>query len=305
MSIQIPETLSKNPEWADWIAELPDIVTTCAKRWNLRIGAPLTEAYAQMSYCYIAPATRSDGTEVILKIGSPSQRQGNESRECLALQLCNGHGAVKLLDHDKELGTLMLERALPGTPLGMYPDDEENTRIAAHMMKVFRRPVPSEHNFRPTVYEIDGFTRLRERSNGTTDPLPEKWVVRAERLYDELMATSTETVLLHSDLHHWNILSAEREPWLIIDPKGYFGDPGYEVGAFLANYPDASCEGRDRKEIDIRRTEILTEELDIPRERIIKWGIVLAVIWARWDVDSPEESWRESIRRAEVLDSLL
>ena len=66
------------------------------------------------------------------------------------------------------------------------------------------------------------------------------------------MSTSKETVVLHGDLHHWNILSSEREPYLIIDPKGYFGDPGYEVGAFLANYPDASCEGRDRGEIDVR-----------------------------------------------------
>jgi len=84
-----------------------------------------------------------------------------------------------------------------------------------------------------------------------------------------------------------------------------FGDPGYEVGAFLANYPDASCKGRDRSNLDMRRVEILAEELARPRDRVAKWGIVLAAIWARWDVDSPEESWREDIRRAEALDRLL
>ena len=147
---------------------------------------------------------------------------------------------------------------------------------------------------------------MRENHNGTTGPLPEKWVVRAETLYDELMATSSETVVLHADLHHWNILSAEREPWLTIDPKGYFGDPGYEVGAFLANYPDESCKGRDRSKLDVRRIEIINEEWDLPRERIIKWGIVLALIWARWSSNAAEDYWRvESIRRAEVLDSLL
>ena len=81
--------------------------------------------------------------------------------------------------------------------------------------------------------------------------------MRAETLYDELMRSSTETVVLHGDLHHWNILRSEREPYLVIDPKGYFGDPGYEVGAFLANYPDASCEGCDRGEVDVRRVEIM------------------------------------------------
>ena len=265
----------------------------------------MTEEHVEMSYSYIAPARRANGQEVILKINSPVQRLENEQNECHALQLCDGNSAVQLLDYDEESGTLMLERARPGLPLGLYPDDEENTRIASRMMKAFWQPVPPEHNFRPTAYEIEGFTRLREKCGGTTGPLPEKCVVRAEMLYDELVATSTETVVLHADLHQWNILSAEREPWLTIDPKGYFGDPGYEVGAFLANYPEASCKGRDRGELDARRVEIIAEELDMPHDRILKWGLVLAVIWARWDVDSPEESWREDIARAEVLDSLL
>ena len=303
--IQIPETLSRNKEWAEWIEQLPDIVASCAKRWDLRIEEPMTEAYAEMSYCYIAPATRSDGQEVILKIPSPVQKLENTEPERHALKLCNGNGTIQLLDFDGESGTLMLERARPGVPLAVCPDDDENTRIAARMIKAFWQPLPPEHNFRPTAYEIEAFTRLRETCNGTTGPLPEKWVVRAETLYDELMTTSTETVVLHADLHQWNILSAEREPWLTIDPKGYFGDPGYEVGAFLANYPEASCEGRDKGKLDVRRVEIMAEELDMSRDRVIKWGLVLAVIWARWDVDSPEESWREDIQRAEVLDSIL
>ena len=301
----IPETLSSNPKWAEWIEQLPNIVAACAKQWDLRIEDPMTEDYAEMSYSYIAPATDARGKEVILKIGSPVQLAEMWQQECHALQLCNGNGTVKLLDFDEALGVLMLERVRPGVPLGVCPDDEENTRIAARLMEKFWRPVPKIHSFRPTDYEIDGFDKLRKKYNGGTGPLPEKWVVRAETLYDELMSTSKETVVLHGDLHHWNILSSEREPYLIIDPKGYFGDPGYEVGAFLANYPDASCEGRDRGEIDVRRVEIMAEELDIPRERIIKWGLVLSLIWARWSEDTPEEFWRTSINRAQVLDQLL
>ena len=54
--------------------------------------------------------------------------------------------------------------------------------------------------------------------------------------------------------------------------------------------------GCDRGEIDVRRVEIMAAELDIPRERIIKWGLVLALIWARWSADTPEEFWRTSIQ---------
>ena len=40
---------------------------------------------------------------------------------------------------------------------------------------------------------------------------------------------------MHGDLHHDNIVSAQREPWLVIDPKGLVGDPGYETGPFINN----------------------------------------------------------------------
>lgn len=67
MTLHIPESLSRNKEWAQWIAQLPDIVAACAKKWALQIEAPMAEDDAQMSYSYIIPATRSDGAEVILK----------------------------------------------------------------------------------------------------------------------------------------------------------------------------------------------------------------------------------------------
>ena len=302
--IKIPETLSQRKNWAEWLIQLPDILASCAKKWTLHIEEPISEDYAEMSYGYITPATQSDGTEVILKC-IPSTHI-TELKERQALEVCNsGNSTIKLLGYDEQLGTIMIERARPGIPLAVNPDDAENTRIASRQMKNFWQPLPAKHNFTPTQYEIDGFDRLRKKNNGTTGEFPEKWATRAETLYKELMETCTQTVLLHADLHHYNILSATREPWLTIDPKGYYGDPGYEVGAFLANYPKESCEEKDRNEIDVNRINIMIEELEMPRDRIIKWGVVLACIWSRWGLDDPNGSWQDAIRRAEALDSLL
>jgi streptomycin 6-kinase len=301
--IKIPNNLSGNKKWADWLTQLPDILATCATKWELRIEEPMREDYAQMSFGYITPATRSDDTEVVLKCVPPAVFA--ELQEGQALQLCNGDSTVKLLGHDNKLGTIMIERARPGVPLSVNPDDEENTRIASRMMQRFWRPLPDKHNFRSTDYEIEGFERLRKQHDGTTGVFPDKWAERAETLYKELMETSTETVLLHADLHHYNILSASREPWLTIDPKGYYGDPGYEVGAFLANHPEASCAEQDLDEIDPRRIDIMIEELRMPRDRVIKWGVVLSCIWSRWGLDDPNSNWRGGIRRAETLDGLL
>jgi streptomycin 6-kinase len=40
---------------------------------------------------------------------------------------------------------------------------------------------------------------------------------------------------LHADLHADNVLAAQREPWLAIDPKLYVGDPAYDVTQHIFN----------------------------------------------------------------------
>ncbi len=54
-------------------------------------------------------------------------------------------------------------------------------------------------------------------------------------LLHELPRTAKECVLLCTDLHAGNVLSAEREPWLVIDPKPYLGDPAYDVVKHMLN----------------------------------------------------------------------
>ncbi len=54
-------------------------------------------------------------------------------------------------------------------------------------------------------------------------------------LFRELSRPGTAEVLLFTDLHAGNVLSAERHPWLLIDPKPYVGDPHYDVLQHLLN----------------------------------------------------------------------
>jgi hypothetical protein len=45
-------------------------------------------------------------------------------------------------------------------------------------------------------------------------------------------------VLLCTDLHGDNILAAQRELWLVIDPKPYVGDPAYDLLQHMLNCED-------------------------------------------------------------------
>ena len=77
--------------------------------------------------------------------------------------------------------------------------------------------------------------RVRGRGHPALDP----GLIRAGiELFRSLPASAERHVLLCTDLHSGNVLAAEREPWLVIDPKPYVGDPTYDVLQHLMNCLD-------------------------------------------------------------------
>ncbi|MBU0495285.1 MAG: aminoglycoside phosphotransferase family protein [Chloroflexi bacterium] len=282
----------------EWLADLPALIAHCAQRWSLTVLPP----FEPLSYNYVAPAVRADGTEAVLKLGVPNPELLTEIE---ALRLFDGRGAVRLLGADAEQGILLLERLRPGNPLTTVDDDEEATRIAAGVMHRLWRPAPAEHPFPTVARWALGFDRMRRRFTGGTGPLPPALVDRAERLFADLLASSDEPVLLHGDLHHENIRRAERVPWLAIDPKGVVGEPAYEVGALLRNPFPHLLDEPDPGRLIARRADILAEELGLDRTRLLQWGVAQAVLSAWWSVEDHGSGWEWAIRCAEVIDEAM
>lgn len=283
----------------EWLEQLPQIISACERRWSLNVHPP----FAQLSYNYVAPATLADGRKIVLKLGVPRDELTTEIE---ALRLYNGRACCRLLDADAEMGVLLLERLCPGRSLDTLPDDEEATRIAAQLMRRLWRPLPADHRF-PTVADwADGLKELRQKFDGGAGPFPRPLVETAESLFADLLASSAEPVLLHGDLHHFNILAAEREPWLIIDPKGVAGEPAYEVGALLRNPIPHVYRWPDLARITERRLDILAEVLDMDRARLAAWSLAQEVLSAWWDYeDLGGDGWQMDTALADVLVSQL
>ncbi|MGH2633370.1 MAG: aminoglycoside phosphotransferase family protein [Tepidiformaceae bacterium] len=275
----------------EWLARLPAIVAECEQRWSIRVEAPFV-----LSYNYVAPATRADGTPVVLKAGYPCKELRNEID---ALRLYAGRGIGALLESDSELGAMLLERLSPGEPLTTVTDDIAATALAAVVMRELWAPAPLDHDFPTTATWGRGFDRLRA-TFGRNPPFNPALVDRAEDLFASLEASSAAPVLLHGDLHHDNILSAQRRPWLAIDPKGVVGEPAYETGAFIRN-PSALYELPDPGAVMHRRVAQLSEELGLDRQRIRNWGIAEAVLSAWWSYEDHGRGWERAIICAELL----
>jgi streptomycin 6-kinase len=279
-----------------WIDRLPAILASCEQRWRLTFAPPI--AYRSYAYHYIAPATCSDGTAVVVKVHAPT----NEfTQEAEALRLCEGRGMVRLLDYDMNDKALLLERLEPGTPLSQLADDDEATFQAAAVMRQLWRPVPPVHPFPSVIDWGRGFLRLRQRYEGGNGPFPAALLQEAESLFAELSTSMAESVVLHGDLHHENILAARRVPWLAIDPKGVIGEPAYETGSLLRNRLPDLRDAPQAVRVLTRRVDLLADVLDLDRMRVRDWAMAQAVLSAWWIIEDGSDNWEEQITCAELL----
>lgn len=277
-----------------WVNHLPALTQDLGQRWSLKAGRP----FPNLSYNWVVPALREDGAPAVLKLSFP--RDEGFRTEAAALAAFGGRGICRLLELDLDRGAMLLERLRPGRPLTDIGDDEEATSAAAGVMKKLWRPAPQDHAF-PTVSGWSrGFERLRRRFDGGTGPMPGKLVGEAEALFAELLGSAGDPFLLHGDLHQENILSAGREPWLAIDPKGVVGEAAYDTAALLHN-PVGALDAPDPGGLLARRLDVLSRELRLDRARVRAWGLAQAVLAAYWGFEDGGRVWDEALAFARLL----
>lgn len=278
----------ETPEGPEWLRALPSRLRRLADRWDLDVG----RAFDPGGVCaYVAPARRGDGTDVVLKVTIPHREATHEGA---GLRFWNGDGAVRLLDDEPGEGALLLERCRPGTSLAELGDEEEILDVGADLLSRLHRPPPAPDAPFETLGEIaTWFSELiRQRQPALGRPVPQTLVDEALEILEQLPASAPRGAVLHHDFHPGNVLSAEREPWLAIDPKPQVGDPAFDpiqlilqTGAPLkAPRPEAVIGARLRR---------VSERVGVEPERVRLWGVARCVEWALWSFDRGHRDWGE------------
>ncbi len=275
MPLRIPARLARNcrnvPERAEWLMKVPEMLETVQQRWALTLDDPFDGA----SCALVAPARLSNGTAAVLKLGMPHMEA---KHEIAGLQFWNANPTVRVFAADDDLGAMLLERCQPGTTLRRLPEPEQDVIVARLLNRLWRVPPPG-HLFRPLSVLIEYWI-------GETLAAADDWsnpglVRHGLAVFEELLQTTPTEVLLATDLHAENILRAEREPWLVIDPKPFVGDPAYDVTQHLFNCPmrlQADPKGLIRRVAD-------AAQLDPERVRL--WTFARAAADPRGDWNNP------------------
>ncbi len=275
-----------------WLSDLPRIVGDIAENWSLQVE----RHFPNLSYNFVAPCVCADGTKAVLKIGFCAEKS-EIFDEARLLNNFDGKGAVKLLKFDENRCALLLERLIPGKNLLEICSPNDNaraTRIAIDAMRKFWQTSPANHDYPMLENWFDGLSRTENTI------FPQQFARKARTCFEELNSSSEQKFVLHGDLHHENILSATREPFLIIDPKGIIGDIGYETSVFLNNQAHWIWSQPNLEERLNTCVRQFSEAFEIPTQNLRKWAFAQKVLSAWWTFGDGGKDWREELKMAEI-----
>ncbi|MFE9748581.1 aminoglycoside phosphotransferase family protein [Saccharothrix saharensis] len=280
--MKVPEALTasyRRTDWGRaWLAALPDQATDVLGRWELRVDGPAGNGMASL----VLPVVRADGTPAVLKLHPVTE---DNAAAPIGLRTWDGDGVVRLLDH--EPGVMLLERLDASRPLSSVADDGAAMRVLADLLaRLVAVPAPA------------GVRRLADIASAMLDQVPGAEPALRSPADRALLRTCASAVaevvgepgdrLLHWDLHHDNVLAAEREPWLAIDPEPLAGDPGFDLLPALDGRWDAVVGTGDVPRAVLRRFDLLTDTLALDRRRAAAWTLGRVLQNALWDVEDGE-----------------
>jgi len=269
---------SADPARAAWLDALPGVVAELAGRWELRLEEPFEPGG---TCSWVAPARDAAGRDAVLKV---AWRHWEARDEAAGMAAWAGAGAAEVLAVDDrpppsssggttsgDGGTtaLLLERCRPGTPLTALPVSEQHGVVGSLLRQLHAAPLPAGHGFRPLTSLCDAWGRSAVRGHAQHPEALDPGLVREGlRLWHALprdLPSDVHEALLVTDLHAGNVLSAEREPWLLVDPKPHVGDPHYDVVQHLLN-----CEAELHAD-PAGLARRVAGEADLDGDRVVRW----------------------------------
>lgn len=253
--------------WPEWLARLPALADEITDTWELTYdGEPWSGLTAM-----VAPVVDAAGRRAALKLGRVDEESAGET---VALQQWAGQGAVELWGADPRRGVLLLERLGPGDLTEAW--DLDACREVGELYGLLHRPPsPRLRDVRELVTRW--LEQVRTLPRGAAPP---RFVEQALTAAPRLLAEEPSAVI-HGDLHYENVLAGERRDWLVIDPKGFAGDPAYEPAPALWNRWDELGDDPGNGIRERFFTLVDTAELDERRAR--DWVVLRSVIGVAWE----------------------
>ena len=191
----------------------------------------------------------------------------------------DGQGAAPVLAYDTQV--ILLERAEGRealTAMAEQGQDENASRIicavVAELHAPRAKPLPS------LVPLTEWFSELEPAAASHGGILSSSATVARQ-----LLAAPRDVGVLHGDIHHANILDFGPKGWLAIDPKGLFGERGFDYANLFRNpTPEVALQpGRFARQVGL-----VAAVAGLDRVRLLQWILAKSGPSAAWHLKDGE-----------------
>lgn len=188
----------------------------------------------------------------------------------------NGDGAAQVFAH--EVDALLMERADSCTSLEMLSrtgrDDEASNIICQVVSRLHAQRSKPLPELTPLSLWFEGLNAAAKVQGGI--------FATTAATANTLLSQPRDIVVLHGDIHHFNILDFGQRGWLAIDPKGLIGERGFDYANLFCN-PDQETAGlMDRF---LQRVDLVSRSACIERTRLLQWILAWSGLSAAWHVE--------------------
>jgi len=281
--VEVPDRLSRTAlRWCGeeaarpWLAALPDTVAEYARRWALTVERSVVPGGALSLTLLVR---RADDSPATLKLGFVDRYTAHEAA---ALTAWAGCGAVRLYEADAERGALLMERLQADVSLRSLPEDRAMLEAAEVVRKLWIAP-PGGCAIEPVADRAGHWAEsIPRRWADLGEPCPRALVDEAIALCRDLAASQPETVILHTDLHHGNVLAGARAKWLAIDPRPMLGERAFDLGALVRDRMATVVAETRPQTLIRRRVTWLANALELDAERVRGWALVQSLALGLW-----------------------
>jgi streptomycin 6-kinase len=179
---------------------------------------------------------------------------------------------VRLLARDDRRRALLIERCRPG--LRLWDAGVAEPAVIAELLPRLSVAPRDPHPFRLLTDESARWAEVvPRRYDQGGRPFERSLVDLAVDVFRS--ADRSARFLVNQDLHGGNVLRADREPWLLIDPKPLVGEREFGVAPIVRSREL----GHSQRDV-LRRLDRLTGELGLDRERARGWTIGQTIAWS-------------------------
>jgi streptomycin 6-kinase len=283
-SIRLPERVSAavaalGLAGQRWLAGLPELISSLEADWAVTCGTALEGGNA----AYVVEAVTADGQLAVLKIALPPGIDGFApfEQELQALQDAGGDPYAKLICHDEERRSMLLERL--GRPLASlgWPADRQIAAITDTLARGWR---PASPGRLPTGAAKAEW--LAGSIAGAWRDLGEPCTERAARRAIGYAAGRASraypgpAVLVHGDAHPFNVLAVPdgiddgaHPAFRLIDPEGLASEPAHDLGVVLRGWNEDLL-AADAAAVAFQRCEAVSRRTGVDPESIWQWSYI-------------------------------